>query len=486
MRDTPDSVSSQPVTKAPHAHRRRLYRRQPARHSPIRSGFWGLGLNDRLNDLLSALRRPATIRARCASITASVSEGRSGYFTIERSRLHLAAERVAALTLRRFPDLRVPLHSHWRQFEAGGAGHKVELDTRLAGRSRAEQARARFDLTVVGVLLGAGAGWRYTGGETGPGAGEPARTAGGSTLTRSEDLGAATLRAFLAGTFSSNRDDPLRADATALQRIDAAALRAVLQAGAGNPPGGLESRAGLLSRLGAALAAEAGRTGLEPRPGLIFDRVTAGGVHSPIPAGGVHNSPVTASALLGEVLRTLAPVWRSGSVVKGIEAGDVWPHRWAGATVAAAGAGSGSAVDATTGGWVPFHALGQWLTYSLLEPLHWAGVETSGLDALTGLPDHRNGGLLLDSGVIVPRHARDLAQTWKVGDELIVEWRALTVTLLDELALCVRQRLGKTADELPLASILEGGTWSAGREIALEMRGDGSPPLKIESDGTVF
>jgi hypothetical protein len=126
------------------------------------------------------------------------------------------------------------------------------------------------------------------------------------------------------------------------------------------------------------------------------------------------------------------------------------------------------------------------MSYSLLEPLQWAGVQVTGLDALTGLPEYRNGGLLLDAGVIVPRSPRMLARSWKPGDEFIIEWRALTVALLDEVAVLVRHKLGKTAQELPLACILEGGTWAAGREIAKELRADGAPPLKIESDGTVF
>jgi hypothetical protein len=46
--------------------------------------------------------------------------------------------------------------------------------------------------------------------------------------------------------------------------------------------------------------------------------------------------------------------------------------------------------------------------------------------------------------------------------------------------------LGKTAAEMPLARILEGGTWAAGRRIAKEKRADGGPPLIIASDGTVF
>jgi hypothetical protein len=134
---------------------------------------------------------------------------------------------------------------------------------------------------------------------------------------------------------------------------------------------------------------------------------------------------------------------------------------------------------------VPFHKLSQWLTYSLLEPLAWAGVPVVGLEALTGLPEYRNGGLLLDMGVIVPRAASDHARTWKPSDEFVVEWRALTVSLLDELAAHVRTELGVSAQELPLACILEGGTWAAGRQIAQELRG-GAPPLTIDSDGTVF
>ena len=72
-----------------------------------------------------------------------------------------------------------------------------------------------------------------------------------------------------------------------------------------------------------------------------------------------------------------------------------------------------------------------------------------------------------------------------MADELVVEWRALTVALIDELAPLVRGRLGVDAAALPLACILEGGTWAAGRRLAAQRR-DGLPPLSILSDGTVF
>ena len=469
------------------------------------------------NHPLALLHDPATIRARCAAILKSVEDGVSPSFKLDRSRLPALAERVAALTLRRFPDLLIPYHSRWRHFEAGGVDRKAELDALIVGKSVAEQARVRFDLTVVSVLLDAGAGpsWRYTEQRSLPPAAllqaEPdellamldraatpqtlaaasasadassgaAAAAGGGhgavekVYTRSEGLGVASFRAFMAGAFSSKGGEPLRADASALRHVDASALRAMFQSSPSNPVIGVEGRAALLSRLGHQLQAEASRSGHEARPGLLFDRLTHNGVRT----------QVSASELLAEVLRAFSSIWPSGSRVQGLPAGDVWPHRWAGSAVGGQTARASVSHDRTTDGWVPFHKLSQWMSYSLLEPLQWAGVQVTGLDALTGLPEYRNGGLLLDGGVIVPRSAQSAAKIWKPQDEFIIEWRALTVALLDELAELVRQRLGKTATELPLACILEGGTWAAGREIAKELRGDGSPPLRIDSDGTIF
>jgi hypothetical protein len=472
---------------------------------------WGVALSETLSPSLSAhplapLHDPATIRVRCTALMQAVERDLSPSFKLRRDLLPAVADRVAALTLRRFPTLEIPLHSRWRHFEAGGVDRKAELDQRLAGRSGAEVARVHFDLSVVSVLLDAGAGpsWHYTestslspaalpqaapedllalldqaaSARARPAA-EPAATPAGiappARYQRSEGLAVASFRAFMAGAFSSSGSDPLRADAAALRHVDAAALRAIFQSSPSNPMVGLDGRAALLSRLGGVLQQEAARDTArgqraEARPGLLFDRLSGYGTRQEVPAAEV----------LGELLRTLSPIWPSGSKVQGLAAGDVWPHLWAGAAV------GGGKQDRTTEGWVPFHKLSQWLSYSLFEPLQWADLTVTGLDALTGLPEYRNGGLFIDAGVIEPRHPRLLARTWKPQDEFIIEWRALTVVLLDELAVMVRQRLGKTSEELPLARILEGGTWAAGREIARELRPDGSPPLRIESDGTIF
>jgi hypothetical protein len=177
--------------------------------------------------------------------------------------------------------------------------------------------------------------------------------------------------------------------------------------------------------------------------------------------------------VLGILLDTLSGIWPSGQSLNGTPLGDVWRH-------AAAG---GDGLDA---GWVPFHKLSQWLAYSLLEPFQWAGVQVHDVDALTGLPEYRNGGLLLDAGVIVPRDAAFAQHAVKPGETWTIEWRALTVSLLDELAPQVRSLLGVDEAAFPLARLLEGGTWAAGRAIAAERRDGGLPPVVVASDGTVF
>jgi hypothetical protein len=105
---------------------------------------------------------------------------------------------------------------------------------------------------------------------------------------------------------------------------------------------------------------------------------------------------------------------------------------------------------------------------------------------LTGLPEYRNGGLFLDAGVLSLVEPRAAELEHAVSSELVIEWRALTVSLLDVLADLVRRQLGLSAEQLPLAKVLEGGSWRAGRAIAKELRPDGGPPLRIDSDGTVF
>jgi hypothetical protein len=269
---------------------------------------------------------------------------------------------------------------------------------------------------------------------------------------------------FLAGLFSSRQDSPWQADAKGLQAITEASLGQALQVTSNNPLVGLAGRAALLRTLGAVAESAPHYFGTDPpRLGNLCDYLCAKAT------GGV----LQAQHILLTVLESLEPIWPGRLTMGGENLGDVWRHSQV--------AGTG-----VTAGLVPFHKLSQWLTYSLIEPLQEAGVTVSGLEALTGLAEYRNGGLLIDLGVLEPKHDEVLRRTHLPGSEVVVEWRALTVALLDCVAEGVRHRLGLSALDFPLAKVLEGGTWRAGRQVAKARRRDGSAPLRLDSDGTVF
>ena len=402
----------------------------------------------------AALLGTAAVRERCGRILEAALAAQGRWFDVQPGCLEVAADRVAAVTRRRYPDLRVPYHSRWRHFEAGGIDRVGALE-RAAGdlaEDPAARARAHIDLAVVSVLLDAGAGgaWRFD------------DTATGTVVGRSEGLGIASLRAFEAGLFSSDAARPLRVDALGLARLDARALAAAFQVRADNPLVGVDGRVALLRRLGEALSARPATFGADARPGGLFDRL----------AGDDAGRTVAAHDVLLSLLHAFGSIWPQGVTIDGTPVGDAGRHPHAGG-------------DGATEGWVPFHKLSQWLTYSLLEPFESAGVRVTGLEALTGLAEYRNGGLLVDSGVLVPRDPQAWAAPVPPSAEQVVEWRALTVALIDALAPMVRERLGTDAVRMPLAAVLEGGTWAAGRELAGERRG-GEPPFRIASDGTVF
>ncbi|QBK05475.1 DUF1688 family protein [Hylemonella gracilis] len=403
------------------------------------------------------LRSTDAVRTRAQALLERARRGASDWFTVHDQALSEAARLVAEVTRERYPDLNIPYHSRWRHFEAGGVNRAAWLNALLGSADPAEKARTQIDLALVSVLLDAGAGpdWSYQ--EAGGGPGNTS-----AVYARSEGLGVASFHAFMAGLFSSDHDHPLQADALGLQRVTAETLGAAFQVSERNPLVGLEGRAALLRRLGEVMAANTAVFGTPSRPGGLFDFL-------------VNQNPgqVQAHDILGALLAHLSPIWPAQNRIGGIALGDCWPHR------AVDGPGSSH-------GWMPFHKLSQWLTYSLLEPFEWAGVTVTGLDALTGLPEYRNGGLLLDAGVLRPRTAAQPTRPWEAGDEFIVEWRALTVALLDELAPRVRDILGLSEARMPLACVLEGGTWAAGRVLARRLREGGTPPLNIVSDGTVF
>lgn len=398
---------------------------------------------------IEALLSAAAVRTRARLMLQAATAGELSAFNVDLSRLAPAADFVAAVIRRNYPDLRVPPHARWRHFIFAGEDRWQALSRSLSADGD-ERARIRFDLVVTSVLLdaGAGPGWRWL---------DPRS---GKAVARSEGLALASLAAFERGLFSADPQRPLRADAEKLRTLSASDIAHAFQVSPSNPLVGLEGRAEMLRRLGAAATEHRQLFGPDGRVGGLADTLAQGGT-------------IAAADILEALLTGLGGIWINGLAIDGVRLGDTWRH---------------PAVDVPgpTRGLVPFHKLSQWLAYSMIEPLQEAGVAVTDLDGLTGLAEYRNGGLFLDMGVIVPRERDLLQRTFSAGDAAIVEWRGLTVALLDEIAPLVRNALGRSPDQLPLAAVLEGGTWAAGREIAAARRHGGGPPVKIESDGTVF
>lgn len=191
--------------------------------------------------------------------------------------------------------------------------------------------------------------------------------------------------------------------------------------------------------------------------------------------------PVVLLPTLWSVLMDgLAPIWpASRTAIGGVSLGDAWPL-------------STMPTSPTTKDWetiVPFHKLTQWLCYSLMQPMtkimhiHFAGAEL-----MTGLPEYRNGGLFIDTGVLTLKPAdekrglkRFEAEGSKNGktvmevvpmftpeDDVVVEWRAVTVGFLDLLLDEVNLLLGLQGnDQLSLVQMLEAGSWKVSSSLTL-------------------
>jgi hypothetical protein len=395
---------------------------------------------------LAYLRTPRAIRDRAEELYALAASDALEHFALDERKLEPVVERVLAVTREIYPDLRaIPYHGRFRHFAAGGVDRLARLDAEIASLSRTEQLMTRFELVITSVLLdaGAGAAWTY-------------HDANGTKLSRSEGLAVASFDWFCRGGLSLDPSAPYRADAAKLERLSVSELATAFQVGPNNPLVGLEGRASLLRELGRVVAAQSQYFGSPPRLGAL-------GLHL---LGEAQNGDLDATRVFSAVLLGLGDIWPGRETLLGQNLGDVFAHPAVGR--------------------VPFHKLSQWLTYSLCEPLEIAGVTLRGLAELTGLAEYRNGGLFIDAGVLVPKHAAVLGEAHRTDSAVVVEWRALTIALLDRTAERLRDRVGLSPEALPLARILEGGTWRTGRVLANEKRPGGDPPLRVISDGTVF
>jgi hypothetical protein len=403
-------------------------------------------------DQVDYLLSPKAIRDRARAIFDFTQAG-LGSFEIHEERFQPTVKFVMDVIEKKYPDRNIPFHSRWGHFRAGNIDRPAAFKKVTASLDPIERARTELDLVITSVLLDAGAGAAWSFHESSP----------AGTYARSEGLGVASYHMFLDGSMSFDRKSH-RADSVGLKGVTSNDLNDYFQVSENNPLVGVAGRVALLNGLGRAV--EDKTRFKDGRPGNIVDYLIA-----------KHGQKIPATSILRAVLDGFGAIWpgrlSSTGAYGTVNLGDMWRH-------------SKLAAQDSIESLVPIHKLSQWMTYSLIEPMLDAGLEVTGVSELTGLAEYRNGGLLLDMGVLTLRSSSDAAKSWGPESDLIIEWRALTVYFLDRIGAEVQKALGKTPEEFPLAKVLEGGTWWAGRFIAKEKRPNADPPLNIASDGTVF
>jgi hypothetical protein len=395
-------------------------------------------------DLLKYIRTPQFVRESCMAIYREALEGRT-HFQLHEDRLEACAKFVLDVIHNNYPKLNIPFHSRWGHLNVGQKENPSiqrleKLNASLKSLSPRNRAKAKWDFIIPSVLLDAGAGmaWRYHDKEH------------NQFFSKSEGLALASLDLYYANYFRNGQS---------LATITPDVLNKFFQVSPQNPLLGIEGRAKLMQKLGTLLSFQ---PHLFPngRLGDLIDVLVS-----------ENQREISAPDVLILILNRLSSIWPSRLEINHESLGDVWEYK---------------PLSKVHPFYVAFHKLSQWLTYSLLEPLEEMGLKVNDVEQLTGLCEYRNGGLFLDFGVVSLRDPALATQEHAADSPLILEWRALTLCLLDKIAPLVQAALNKNPQEFPLAKVLEGGTWWAGRKIAREKRADGGPPLLLKSDGTVF
>ncbi|RSM16651.1 hypothetical protein CEP52_000372 [Fusarium oligoseptatum] len=412
------------------------------------------------------------IRERAKIVGDVAKAGKLSHFDLHEEKLDEVVDFVASVIKRDFgPDRfhTIPPHGRWQHFEVGNVPRITNIMDKWEeeGCDVTEKTRRLIDLFFVSVLLDAGAGddWRYK---------EPGSD---QVYERSEGIAVASLDMFNSLAFTT--DTTPTVNGNGLKQLDTDKLAQGFQVSDSNPMLGVDSRAALLRSLGQSLLDHPDVFGAEGRPGNLVDYLVK-------TAGESSNLDIL---VLWDILQTLLiPIWpKDRTVVGGTAIGDAWPL----STLR-----TGGQSDAAADNIQPFHKLTQWLTYSLMVPFQRVlGMQWTNADSLTALPEYRNGGLFVDLGVLTLKKEtldRGLQASggelplFEAGDDTIVEWRALTLVLIDKLYTKIQSRMGDGV-QLSMAQLLEAGTWKSGREVAAQRRPKTkSSPIIIKSDGTVF
>ncbi|MFO1258944.1 MAG: DUF1688 family protein [Gammaproteobacteria bacterium] len=395
---------------------------------------------DRLPYLLST----QAIRDQAQRMLRIGENAELSYFHYHPDSLEYVVQYVLRTMRERIPDLKIPNHSRINHFKVGQINGIESLNQNI---SKIERVKMVFECVFLSVLLdgGAGSNWFYI---------EPNSN---QKFTRSEGLGLATFYAFLEGQFSDPKSNHVTAES--LESVSLETFKDIFQISECNQLIGLEDRLSLLYRLALCLHDKGELFGPERRLGNLMTRI--------IPD--FEDQPISANTIFNEIMGAFSDLWGYGAIFEGQHLGDVWHYSKFG--------------EAYEKSLIPFHKLTQWLCYSIIDMLETLGYRIVDHSVLTGLAEYRNGGLIVDAGILVPRRPNDLLTPHAVNSDFVIEWRAMTVALLDILLDKLRQE-----SNLPLSmsQALEGGTWWAGRKIALEKRNSLEAPIKIRANGIIF
>lgn len=376
---------------------------------------------------------------------------------------------------------KIPPHGRWQHLDCLNVNRMEKLIAKWKedpNTDDIEICKNIIDLFVFSVLIDAGAGntWKYYEEDT------------GLKIGRSEGLAVASYYMFANGQLSNDpKNHPYKVQGERIKNWDLEKdFKPSFQISKENEMTALEGRLKLVKSLGEALVSNKEIFGEDARPGNIIDYLYKQKLSE-------YETPtIDLEQVWAALMNGLIKIWpKSRMVIDGQPLGDCWTL---------------DTMPNKPDFIVTFHKLTQWLCYSLLVPLQQYGYKFTILntDLQTGLPEYRNGGLFYDFGVIqllpsvLERGLQKTNEIRKDGtvcpyeiptfepdDGAIVEWRCLTIGLLDYILPLVNEKLGFN---LQLAQLIEAGSWKGGRVIAMEKRPkiNGGPPIDLLSDGTVF
>ncbi|KAK8067341.1 urg3 [Apiospora hydei] len=507
---------------APLAHRQPVVRRQ--HHAADASNPFSPSMAPRADlpkppdpnlDPAAYLRSLNSVRERSRIITDKATRNKLNHFDVDMNKFPDVVRFVCGIIKRDYdaPFHTIPMHSRYQHFCVGGRDRIANLlSTFDDSVDQTEKCRRLIDLFMISVLLDAGAGthWTFKSAEN------------GRIYRRSEGLAIASLEMFKTGMFSGDARNKFQVDKEGLSQLTVEQLAKGLQIRPGNEIAGLDGRAELLIRLGTALQKQRIFFGDEGRPGNMVGELPLVAPHD---TGLLHAHRDTARALerahdrpglhlADDADRHRRRLSRRRVAVL-LDAADVRRPLVAHVAILLALPRRQPAWRPSTGRgeWesiVPLHKLTQWLCYSLMQPMtSLLKVQFAGSELLTGLPEYRNGGLFVDMGVLNLRkededrglehyanycrrlnvRANEVAPMFEPSDDVIVEWRGVTVGLMDKLCDDVNYALREDLNggEITLGQLMEAGSWKGGREIAEVSRPNTKePPILIDSDGTLF